>query len=49
MLISKGELERGSQAEHEVAEVQLRQGDVQVVHLFTLLEYVPTGQPSYVG
>lgn len=49
LFMSKGVLESGSQTEHDVAEVQLRHGAVQVVHLFTLLVKVPTGQPIEVG
>jgi hypothetical protein len=37
LFINSGIVEEGSQTEHEVADVQFRHGDVQVVHLFTLL------------
>jgi hypothetical protein len=49
LFISRGALESGSHTEHEVAEVQFRQGIVQDVHLLTLLVYEPTGHPSLVG
>jgi|LauGreDrversion4_2_1035121.scaffolds.fasta_scaffold163595_1 hypothetical protein len=49
LFIKSGMVEEGSHTEHEVAEVQFKQGDIQVVHLFTLLVYVPTGHPKEGG